>query len=67
MVMIEKYIGRSAEIIYQDSKGNFTKRRITVYSVRDGQVRALDWDKRAFRTLLSDRILSALPVAVRAV
>ncbi|WP_276352555.1 hypothetical protein [Cohnella caldifontis] len=62
---IEKYVGRSAEIIYQDSKGRFTKRRISVYSVRDGRVRVLDWEKRSFRTLRADRILSALPVIGR--
>jgi hypothetical protein len=60
-VKIEKYIGRRAEIIYQDSKGNFTKRRVSIYSVRDGKVRVLDWEKRSFRTLSAQRILSALP------
>jgi hypothetical protein len=64
---IEKYIGRNAEIIYQDSKGNFTKRRVAVYSVREGKVRVLDWGKRSFRTLRADRILSALPFVGRAV
>jgi hypothetical protein len=62
---IEKYIGRSAELIYQDRKGNITKRRVSVYSVRNGKVRVLDWGKRSFRTLASDRILSVLPVIGR--
>ncbi|MBW5446363.1 hypothetical protein GE107_09855 [Cohnella sp. CFH 77786] len=66
-VPIEKYIGRRAEIIYQDSKGNFTKRRVSVYSVRNGKVRVLDWGKKSFRTLAKDRILSALPIVGRAV
>jgi hypothetical protein len=64
---IEKYIGRNAEVIYQDSKGNFSKRRVTVYSIRDGKVRVLDWDKRSFRTLVAERILPALPFVGRAV
>lgn len=65
-VNIEKYVGRKAEIIYQDSKGNFTKRRVSVYSVRDGKVRVLDWGKKSFRTLKEERILSALPFVGRA-
>jgi len=62
MVKIEKYVGRSAEIIYKDSKGTITQRRVSIYSVRDGKVRVLDWRKRSFRTLSAERILSALPV-----
>lgn len=65
MVKIEKYVGRSAEIIYQDSKGAITQRRVSIYSVRNGRVRVMDWNKRAFRTLSADRILSALPVIGR--
>jgi len=65
MVKIEKYVGRSAEIIYQDSKGIVTQRRVSIYSVRNGKVRVLDWGKRSFRTLSADRILSALPVIGR--
>lgn len=65
MVKIEKYVGRSAEIIYQDSKGTISQRRVSVYSVRNGKVRVLDWGKRSFRTLSADRILSALPVIGR--
>ncbi|MNE93641.1 hypothetical protein D3C80_1915150 [compost metagenome] len=65
MAQIEKYVGRAVEIIYKDSKGMFTKRKITVYSVREGKVRVLDWGKRSFRTLRADRILSAFPVIGR--
>lgn len=65
MVMIEKYVGRSAEIIYLDSKGAITQRRVSIYSVRDGKVRVMDWSKRSFRTLSAGRILSALPVIGR--
>jgi len=65
MVKIEKYVGRSAEIIYQDSKGAITQRKVSIYSVRDGRVRVLDWGKRSFRTLSANRILSALPVIGR--
>lgn len=65
MVKIEKYVGRSAEIIYQDSKGAITQRRVSIYAVRNGKVCVLDWGKRSFRTLSAERILSALPVIGR--
>ncbi|MFC5702230.1 hypothetical protein ACFPVX_13085 [Cohnella faecalis] len=61
-VNMEKLVGRTAEIIYQDSKGAFTKRLVSVFSIRDGKARVLDWNKRAFRTLVVDRILDARPV-----
>lgn len=65
-VKIEKYIGRSAEVMYLDSKGRFSRRRVSIYSVRNGKVRVLDWGKRSFRTLSADRILTALPIIGRA-
>ncbi|CAI6023883.1 hypothetical protein [Cohnella sp. JJ-181] len=61
-VNIEKYVGQSVEIIYEDSKGRFTQRTVAVFSVRGGKVRVLDWGKRAFRTLSASRILGATPV-----
>ncbi|MDG0793415.1 hypothetical protein OMP38_23175 [Cohnella ginsengisoli] len=61
-VNIEKYVGQSVEIIYEDSKGRFTQRVVAVFSVRGGKVRVLDWGKRAFRTLSASRILGARPV-----
>jgi len=61
-VSIEKYIGRRVEVIYEDSKGRITKRVITVYSIRDGRARVLDWGKRSYRTLSVNRILAAVPV-----
>ncbi len=64
-VKMEKYIGRCAEVIYVDSKGRFSKRRVSVYAVRNGKVRVLDWGKRSFRTLSADRILSAFPFVGR--
>jgi len=64
-VSIEKYIGRRVEVIYEDSKGRITKRVITVYSIRDGRARVLDWGKRSYRTLSISRILAVVPVVGR--
>ncbi|MDG0812349.1 hypothetical protein [Cohnella rhizosphaerae] len=61
-VDIEKYVGKSVEMIYEDSKGRLTQRTVAIFSVRGGKVRVLDWGKRAFRTLSASRILGARPV-----
>lgn len=58
---LSKYIGRTIVIIYQDGKGAFTKRRISVRGVISGKVRAFDIDKRAPRVFDLDRILAAQP------
>jgi hypothetical protein len=51
---IEKCVGRIMILIYQDSKGIITKRRIRV----DGKVRVFDIAKKAYRTLQLDGILA---------
>lgn len=65
--MIDKYVGRLIEIIYQDSKGQITQRIVTVHSIVDGRAKVYDASKRAYRTLVVDRILAALPVSGRRV
>ncbi|KIL36380.1 hypothetical protein SD71_07825 [Cohnella kolymensis] len=60
---IEKCVGQIVEIIYQDSKGNITKRQISVHKVRDGKVRGFDTVKQAFRSFEVGRILAAQPVS----
>ncbi|MCC3375732.1 hypothetical protein [Cohnella sp. REN36] len=62
---IERYVGRSAEIVYRESKGGLTVKRVSVYAVRDGKVRVLDWNRRAFGTLRANRIVAAIPVIGR--
>lgn len=62
---MKKFAGRKAELIYQDSKGVLSYRRVTVFSERNGKVRVWDWEKRSFRTLACERILSALPFVGR--
>ncbi|WP_036709070.1 hypothetical protein [Paenibacillus pinihumi] len=61
-MVIEPYIGRNVEIVYKDSKGVSTRRRVAVYSVRNGKVRVLDWGKKSFQTLAAARIISATPL-----
>ncbi|MFC5529311.1 hypothetical protein [Cohnella yongneupensis] len=60
---IEKFIGRIIELIYQDSKGNITKRQISVYQVDRGKLRGFDTVKQAYRTFALERILAARPVS----
>lgn len=55
---LEKYIGRTVVMIYEDSKGAFTRRRVTVRSVRDGKAAVYDHDKRGPRTLAVERVLA---------
>lgn len=62
---IEKCVGRIVDIIYQDSKGNITKRQISVHKIRDGKVRGFDTVKQAFRSFEVERILATLPVSRR--
>ncbi len=64
---IERAIGRwPVRIVYRDSKGRITRSVVTVYSVRKGKARVLDWNKRGLRTLSTGRILEAIPVIPRA-
>lgn len=63
--MINKYVGRRVEIIYQDGKGQLSQRIVTVQSVADGHAKVYDAAKRGYRTLCLDRILAVMPVTGR--
>ncbi|CAM3889742.1 hypothetical protein COLU111180_12740 [Cohnella lubricantis] len=63
----EQLVGRRADVIYEDSKGIITQRTVTVYSVRDGQMKVFDLMKQAYRTLKLERVLAAQPVLGRRV
>lgn len=63
---IEKYVGRIVDIIYQDKKGNITKRQISVHAVQGGKVRAFDTSKQSLRVFDVNRILAVQPVSRRA-
>lgn len=55
---IEMCIGRKIDLIYVDTKGKFSQRRVNLFAIRDGKARVYDMDKRGFRTLVVDRILA---------
>mgnify|MGYP001356947143 CR=1 FL=1 len=56
--MIEKCVGRKVDLIYVDTSGKFSMRRVDLFSIRNGKVRVYDVRKRGFRTLVADRILA---------
>ncbi|MBB6689891.1 hypothetical protein H7B90_00605 [Cohnella xylanilytica] len=60
--MIDKYVGQLINIIYVDRHGRITQRRITVYSVGGGQVRAYDHTRQGMRTFHVEGILAQEPV-----
>lgn len=62
--MMQKYIGRVIEIIYQDNRGAFTKRRIRVIAVDGDKVKAYCYAARAPRVFAASRIMAAQPAAV---
>ncbi|MFC5402255.1 hypothetical protein [Cohnella soli] len=59
---IEKCIGRKVDLIYVDTKGKFSQRRVNLFAIRNGRARVYDLDKRGFRTLSVDRILTVQAV-----
>jgi predicted DNA-binding transcriptional regulator YafY len=63
--MIEKYVGRIVEIIYRDSNGKFSKRKIEVRSICGDVVKALCLEQRAPRIFKIENILAVLPVMRR--
>ncbi|WP_424765843.1 hypothetical protein [Paenibacillus sp. sgz302251] len=52
-------IGCVVDVIYMSKKGQFTKRRLRVISVRDGYVRAFCLSSGAQRVFLLENILAA--------
>lgn len=57
-IPIEKCIGRNIDLIYVDTRGKFSQRRVNLFAIRNGKARVYDMDKRGFRTLVVDRILA---------
>lgn len=55
------HIGRTVVLIYEDSQGNITQRRVTVSSVSGGTAKVFDHDKRQPRTLCLERVLACRP------
>jgi predicted DNA-binding transcriptional regulator YafY len=63
--MIEKYIGRSVEIIYLDRKGILTQRKIEVQAIKGSRVKAFCLEQRATRLFRIDNILAVMPARKR--
>lgn len=59
---MHKYVGRVVTIVYQDRKGNITKRQIRVISVENGMIRGFCFRSGASRLFSLDRILAIQPV-----
>lgn len=60
--MPAKYIGYIVEIIYQDQKGNISKRRIQVKSIRSGLIKADDLLSGQPRTFRESGLLACQPI-----
>lgn len=54
----ENFIGRKVDLIYVDTRGKFSQRRVDLYAIRNGKARVYDFNKRGFRTLAIERILA---------
>ncbi|WP_217597190.1 hypothetical protein [Cohnella sp. GbtcB17] len=61
MMKLDKHIGRTVVLIYEDSKGIITQRRVTVSSVAGDTAKVFDHDKRQPRTLSVERVLACRP------
>lgn len=61
-IRLDQYVGRTAEIIYEDKHGAITQRRIIVRSNRDGVLHATCLKAGAWRPFRLERILSWQPV-----
>lgn len=62
---MEKYIGRTLEIIYQDRKGNLSQRKIRLQSIKNGSVKALCLEKGSPRIFRIDNILAFVPQEIK--
>ena len=61
-MMIEKYLGRTVDIIYQSKAGKITKRRIQVWSVHGNIVKAFCLEQQGPRIFRTENILAVQPV-----
>ncbi|MFD2613522.1 hypothetical protein [Paenibacillus gansuensis] len=59
--MIEKYIGRYVDIIYQNKIGKISQRRIKVNAVQGALVKAFCTESKSFRTFMKSNILALDP------
>jgi hypothetical protein len=64
---LQRYLGRTVELIYVDRRSAFTKRTVQLHNIRDGRVQVFCLDRRAPRTLLIENVLAVQPVMRHAV
>lgn len=62
MLNLQRYIGRSVEMIYMDRANQCTKRTVTIHRISGSYVICYDQGKQAFRRLRRQNILAMLPV-----
>lgn len=55
---IDRYVGRTVDIVYIDRHGQITKRRIEVKAVHDGKVRAHCFKSKGPRIFAVENILA---------
>ncbi|OPA80790.1 hypothetical protein BVG16_00065 [Paenibacillus selenitireducens] len=65
--MPKKYVGELVEIIYLSKSGAFTQRKVTISSIKDGIIRAIDKGTGEWRTFREDSIMAWQPVINSAV
>ncbi len=63
MMRMDRYIGRSVELIYMDRMHRCSKRIVTVHRVKGSLVLAYDQEKRGYRTFRMDQILALFPLS----
>lgn len=61
--MMQKYVGQTVTIIYQDKTGTFTQRRIRVLAVDGSRIKAYCYSAGAPRLFAEERIMAVQPVA----
>lgn len=59
---IQRFLGRTVEIIYLDRRGVFSKRVVQLHAVRDGRVNVFCLERQAPRILRVENVLAVQPV-----
>ncbi|GAA3404941.1 WYL domain-containing protein [Paenibacillus hodogayensis] len=65
MADMERYVGRTVDLVYIDKQGRITRRTVIVRGIRGETVRAFCCEKRAPRLFAADRILAVFPAGRR--
>lgn len=64
-MLIEKYVGRIVEVIYEDRYGKLSKRRLRVREVTAHHVKAFCLDTQGSRLFIRKNILALEPAGVK--